>query len=250
MADKYDGNINSDLQPGMNFRDALFSPEMVIVPGGVFLMGSPVEEGGSSTERPQHSVCIAALAIGKYTVTFDEWDACVAAGGYSGYRPVDNWGRGRQPVIDVSWDDTQAYVAWLRNATGKHYRLLSEAEWEYAARAGSSTAFATGQSISKSQANFASNDGARSVGSYPANIFGLHDMPGNVWEWTQDCWNSSYDGAPSDGSAWISGDCHQRVARGGSWSGEVGYVRSALRFCGQAGIRSNALGFRVARALD
>lgn len=239
-----------DKAPRDTFQDLPIAPEMVIVPGGIFLMGAPADDDGLPNERPQHLVHIASLAIGKYTVTFDEWDAATAAGGCNGYRPAHNWGRGRQPVINVSWNDAQAYVAWLNHATGMRYRMLSEAEWEYAARAGTTTPFATGRSISRAQANFASNEGTRPVGSYSANAFGLHDMHGNVWEWTQDCWNPSYEGAPSDGSAWTSGDCNQRVARGGSWANAAEFSRSTFRFRGQTALRGNVKGFRVARILD
>lgn len=233
------------------FRDLPIAPEMVILPGGEFPMGScESDEISLVTERPQHRVRIRPVAVGKYPVTFEEWDACVEAGGGNGYRPPDNWGRGHQPVVHVNWDDAQAYVRWLSEASGKSYRLLSEAEWEYAARAGSATAYSTGQSIDTTQACFAHAQGALPVGSFPPNAFSLHDLHGNVWEWTQDCWNPSYDGAPCNGSAWLSGDCGQRIARGGSWSGEPSYARSAFRFNGQTGLRSNALGFRVARDLD
>lgn len=234
----------------MIFRDLPFAPELVSLPDGYFLMGTTEGEMiGLSTERPQHRVTIAPVAVGRYPVTFAEWDACLAAGG-STYRPPDNWGRGRQPVVHVNWHDAQAFARWLSEASGKRYRLLSEAEWEYAARAGTTTPYSSGQSIDGTQACFAHAGGALPVGSFPANAFGLCDMHGNVWEWTQDCWNPAYEGAPDDGSAWLSGDCGQRVARGGSWSGEVSYVRSAFRFNGQTGLRSNALGFRVARELD
>ena len=182
-------------------------------------MGSPpTEQGRDSDEGPQHTVTIGyRLAVGVYEVTFAEWDACVAAGGCNDYRPADRgWGRGARPVISVNWNDAQAYVTWLSRKTGKSYRLLSESEWEYVARAGTTTRYHTGDTITSSQANF--NVGRTvEVGSYPANAFGLHDVHGNVWEWTQDCWNGSYRGAPANGSAWESGICARRVVRGGSW---------------------------------
>ena len=195
-------------------------------------MGSPSSERERyDNEGPQHRVTIIdAFAVGKYEVTFEEWDACVSAGGCGGYRPDDEgWGRGRRPVINVSWEDAQRFVEWLREETGEPYRLLSEAEWEYVARAGTSTPFHTGGTISTSQANYDGNytygngregeyrERTVPVGSFGANAFGLHDVHGNVWEWVEDCWNDSYRGAPSDGSAWERGDCSSRVYRGGSW---------------------------------
>jgi formylglycine-generating enzyme required for sulfatase activity len=162
----------------------------------------------------------------------------------------------------VSWNDAHAYLAWLSAQTGRHYRLPSEAEWEYAARAGTSTPFSFGASISPQQANYdaavsyaGSATGTKQnkttpVGTYGANRFGLHDMHGNVWEWVEDCWNASYAGAPADGSAWHSGNCAQHVVRGGSWDSEPQTLRSALRYYQLGSIRQNTLGFRVARALD
>jgi formylglycine-generating enzyme required for sulfatase activity len=245
------------LQRGEKFRDCDRCPEMVVISAGEFTMGSPEsEEGRSADEGPQHKVRIARpLAAGKYEVTFDEWDACVAAGGCA-HKPEDQgWGRGRRPVINVSWDDAQAYVAWLAKKTGKSYRLLSEAEWEYAARAGTTTRYPWGDAPGTNRANF---DGSGSqwsgkqtapVGSFEANAFGLHDVIGNVWEWVQDCWNGSYNGAPADGRAWESGDCGQRVLRGGSWNDQPEDARAANRSRDRPGSRGNDLGFRVARTL-
>jgi formylglycine-generating enzyme required for sulfatase activity len=182
---------------------------MVALPGGTFLMGSPEgEEGRDADEGPQHEVTIRSFAIGKYEVTFEEWDACVAAGGCNGYQPDDRgWGRGRRPVINVSWDDAQAYMAWLAEATGKPYRLPSEAEWEYATRAGTTTRYAFGDEITEKEANFGGTVGKTTeVGSYPANAWGLHDIHGNVVEWVEDIWHNSYQGAPADGSAWTNGE--------------------------------------------
>jgi formylglycine-generating enzyme required for sulfatase activity len=239
---------------------------MVVVPPGSFMMGSPVSEKlRASDEGPQHRVTIPkAFAVGKYEVTFDEWDACVAAGGCNGYRPKDKlWGRGNRPVIHVSWDDAKAYVNWLSRKTGKRYRLLSESEWEYAARAGTITPFNTGRKITTDQANFDGNytygGSAKGenrkktlpVGSFPANGFGLHDLHGNVWEWVEDCWHESYAGAPSDGSAWTSGgDCGQRVLRGGSSHYEPRVLRSAFRHKSGTSSHYYLSGIRVARTLD
>ena len=207
---------------------------MVVVPTGSFMMGSSSsEKGRDSDEGPQHRVRIAQpFAVGVYEVTFAEWDACVSAGGCNGYGPADRgWGRGQRPVIYVSWNDAQAYVKWLSNKTGKRYRLLSEAEWEYVARAGTETPFHFGMTISKNQANYNRNYGAQTMeaGSFPSNGYGLHDVHGNVDEWVQDCWNDSYSGAPTDGSAWTSGDCSGRVLRGGSWDSEHRNLHSADR---------------------
>ena len=254
--------------PGSHFRDCDVCPEMVVVPPGSFMMGS---EKGRYGEKPVHRVTIVQpFAVGKYEVTFAEWDACVSGGGCNGYRPDDSgWGRGRRPVIHVSWDDAQAYVRWLSEETGEAYRLLSEAEWEYVARAGTRTAFHFGETISTGQANYdgsyvrisswsalygSGRKGAYrkktvAVGRFPANAFGLHDMHGNVWEWTEDCWNDDYQGAPADGGAWEMGDCSRRVLRGGSWTLTPGDLRSASRARNTAGNRYKVFGFRLARTL-
>ena len=190
------------------------------------------------------------LAVGKYEVTFEEWDACVAANGCAQRPSDDGWGRGRQPVINVSWQDAQQYVAWLSRRTGQRYRLLTEAEWEYAARAGTVTAYSFGTSISPSLANYAES-GLRQtqiVGRYPANGFGLHDVHGNVWEWVQDCYAATYYGAPSDAAEAVTGgDCSSRVLRGGSWGGPPQLLRSAHRNWSLPYFRFNLFGFRVAR---
>ena len=193
---------------------------------------------------------------GVYEVTFAEWDVCVGAGGCEGYRPEDEGlGRGRRPVINVSWEDAQTYVAWLSEETGSDYRLLSEAEWEYVARAGTETPWYWGEDLSgqcryangfdreltrklraedvriRVQPAFCSDgySGAAPVGSFEPNGFGLHDVSGNVWEWTDDCWNESHAGAPGDGSARKGGYCIPRVLRGGSWSNAPGLLRSPFR---------------------
>ena len=176
--------------------------------------------------------------------------------GCGGYRPGDRgWGRGSGPVIRVSWSDVQAYVAWLSGKTGEAYRLLSEAEWEYAARAGTTTRYHWGDDIGRNRANCVGDRCGDSweftapVGSFGANGFGLHDVHGNVWEWVEDCWNGSYAGAPSDGSAWESGNCDRRVLRGGSWVNIPRDLRAAVRGRIDTGDRSSISGFRVARTL-
>jgi len=228
-------------------------PEMVVVPAGSFMMGSPSSEAGrDDDEDPVHRVTIAySFAVGVFEVSFAQWDACVSDGGCNGYSPDDaGWGRGNRPVINVSWEDAQSYLKWLSAKTGKSYRLLSESEWEYAARAGTTTAYHFGGSIASSQANYGGNIGKTApVGSYPPNAFDLHDVHGNVLEWVQDCYNVNYTGAPVDGSAWQSGDCSRRVLRGGSWLNEPRFLRSALRGWITAGGRNSYFGFRVARTL-
>jgi formylglycine-generating enzyme required for sulfatase activity len=203
--------------------------------------------------------------VGQYEVTFDEWDACVKGGGcrsakieadLSGYKPPDaDRVRGRRPVVNVSWDDAQAYLAWLSKETKKTYRLLSEAEWEYVARARSTTPYWWGNAIGRDRANCShcgsdwDNKSTAPVGSFAANSFELYDTAGNVSEWVQDCWNESYEGAPKDGTAWISGNCGRRVVRGGSWYTGPVRLRSAFRDWAEPDYRLSAIGFRVARTL-
>ena len=241
------------------FRDCSTCPEMVVVPAGSFMMGSPdVEDGRTASEGPVHRVTMAEpFAAGVYEVTFEEWDHCVAEGGCGGYRPADyGFGRGKRPVVAVNWDDAQQYVSWLSTKTGQSYRLLSEAEWEYAARAGTATAYHTGESISTSQANFNGRWTGESfrgeplpVGAFPANAFGLHDVHGNVTEWVQDCWNGNYEAAPTGGDAWEVGDCSRRILRGCSYGDRASCLRSANRAGVEKGARSAAWGFRVALTL-
>jgi len=250
------------LDPGETFRDCDACPEMVVIPAGSFRMGSPSGEADrQDDEGPQHNVSIRAFALASTEVTFAQWDACVSDGGCR-HRPEDEgWGRGNRPVINVSWNDAQEYVRWLSRKTGEEYRLPSEAEWEYSARAGTTTRFSTGNCITTGQANFNGNYPANgcpkgqyrrrtvAVGSFSPNAFGLHDMHGNVWEWVQDCWNDSYRGAPSDGSAWMSGDCGRAVLRGGSWGYNGQDLRSAFRYRGPRDLRNDFTGFRPARSV-
>ena len=242
---------------GRKFRDCAGCPQMVVLPSGSFMMGSLSGEGFSD-ERPRHRVRIGyRFAVGVYEVTFAQWDACVSAGGCGGHRPDDSgWGRGNRPVRSVSWDDAQLYVRWLSERTGARYRLLSESEWEYVARAGTTTRYHWGDEIGHNRAN-CNGCGSRwddektaPVGSFSANAWGLYDVHGNVWEWVGDCWNDSYTGAPADGSAWARGDCAKRVLRGGSWSLSPRSLRSAYRFRYSTGFRLNYFfGFRIARTL-
>ena len=245
-----------------DFSDLLDSggegPEMVVVPAGAFRMGCLQRSGCSRDELPVREVAIPhRFALSKHEIAFADWDACVEAGGCDGYLPGDEgWGRGRRPVIHVNWGDAQSYVSWLSRSTGATYRLPSEAEWEYAARAGAETRYNWGDELGSEHANCRDEtcgDGYANTapaGSFPANAWGLHDMHGNVFEWVRDCWNgSTYEGAPSDGSAWVEGDCESSIIRGGAWSSSPENLRSANRVRDAKGDRGNNVGFRVARAL-
>ncbi|MGE0256713.1 MAG: SUMF1/EgtB/PvdO family nonheme iron enzyme [Alphaproteobacteria bacterium] len=279
----------TDISPGTKFRDCSACPEMVWLPRGTFTMGSPADEAGRrSDENPQRTVRIGHdLAVAVNEVTRGEFAAFVEATGYSagdrcgiltdgkwelttghGWRDPGYFQDDRHPVVCVDWYAANAYVSWLSRRTGRHYRLLSEAEWEYAARAGTATRYWWGASphVGCEMANVADQsmkdsypkipwavvcrDGyahTAPVGTYPANDFGLHDVAGNVVEWVEDCVTDSYVGAPSDGSAWTAGECDSRGLRGGSWSDTPPYFRSAARGMFDAGSRYSAVGFRVAR---
>ena len=269
------------------FRDCPECPELVVVPAGSFMMGSPESEAGRlDDEGPVHRVTLAApFAVGVHEVTRGEFARFVSATGYRAGDSCwtyedDEWAErsGRNwrspgflqgddhPVACVSWNDARAYVGWLSGETGASYRLLSESEWEYAARSGTRTARYWGESATD-QCRYANGADARTdfgwrtgcddgysrtapVGLFSANGFGLHDMAGNVWEWVEDCWNGSYAGAPTDRSAWESGDCSRRVLRGGSWGSSPWALRSADRSWYLTGLRSSYdVGFRVARTL-
>lgn len=243
------------MEPGETFRDCSDCPEMVVIPAGQFLMGSLAsEEGRSDNEKPVHLVDIKEpFALGKYEVRFAEWKRCVFARGCTHVPDHRGWGQGDRPVINVSWEDAQQYCGWLSEKTGSTYRLPSEAEWEYAARAGEPTAYFWGDAVGKNRANC---DGCGSqwddkktapVGSFKRNAFGLFDMHGNVSEWVEDSWHDTYNDAPSDSSAWLSDDPNaDRVVRGGSWFSGARSVRSAYRFRYEPGFRHFNLGFRCA----
>jgi formylglycine-generating enzyme required for sulfatase activity len=246
------------LNPLSSFREcAANCPEMIVLPSGEFTMGSPGNERGRySNEGPPHKVVFAKLfAVSRFEVTFDDWDACAAYGDCDPRISDMGWGRGRRPIMNIDWNDSRNYAAWLSRVTGKSYRLPSEAEWEYAARAGSVTAYFWGDEIGSGNANCANCsskwDGAETapVGSFPANRFGLHDMHGNLWEWVEDCYLNSYAEAPADGSPWTARGCSDRVVRGGSWENEALFLRSAYRSWGPPQTRNPVLGFRVARTL-
>jgi formylglycine-generating enzyme required for sulfatase activity len=244
-------------KPGSEFKEcANGCPVMVALPPGKFMMGSRENRSDPDTGgHLQREVTITKpFAVSKFEVTFDNWDTCVAA---TACREVpDSWGRGGMPVINVSWRDAKQYVGWLSRSTGKDYRLLSEAQWEYGARAGSMTRYSWGDDPGKGNANC---DGCGSrwdlqqtapVGSFQPNAFGLYDMHGNVWEWVEDVWHSSYEGAPTDGSAWLEGgDPSFRVVRGGSWRNETDLISAAVRVERHINVGFDTLGFRVARSL-
>ena len=261
--------------PGRIFRDCEVCPEMVVVPPGSFMMGSPdAEAGRDSDEGPQHRVTIDyAFAVGVYEVTFAASDACAREGGCDGHEPGDGgWGRGRRPVINVSWNDAWRYADWLTAQTGEEYRLLSEAgvgsTWRARGRRRRGPgARASGSSVSTRMDTMRLDmqntrfPGIRSVAGTGRRIrrrwvhigptaSGLYDVLGNVWEWVDDCWNSNYEGAPFDGSAWYVGDCSRRVLRGGSWFSEPDGLRSAERVGGSAGNRGSSGGFRLARTIN
>jgi formylglycine-generating enzyme required for sulfatase activity len=244
--------------PGFSFRDCTTGcPEMIVLPGGTFTMGAPPQESArKANEGPQHSVTIAPFAVGKFEVTYEEWFACASDGGCA--TTPKPWafkkGNEKHPAVAINWNDAQEYLQWLSARTGKTYHLLSEAEWEYAARGGTSTAYDWGDAADRSRAQYGSNmlvpgAGTAPVGSFAPNAYGLYDMAGNAAEWTQDCVNPDYTNAPSDGSAWITGECSLRRVRGGSWEDGLADMRSAAR----DGFRQNqnwqSIGFRVARNL-
>ncbi len=231
-------------------------PQMIVVPAGSFTMGSPgTENGHDPRESPQHKVTIAQpFAVSKLPITFDDWDACVSVGGCP--HNSDSFGRGTMPAINVTWEEAERYAAWLSLMTGAPYRLLSEAEMEYAARAGTTTAYPWGDEIGKGNANCKSCgsewDGRQTspVGSFKPNAFGLFDMQGNVFQWVEDCSQDSHDGAPGDGSARTSANCKRHVVRGGSWYDIPDYLRSANRSrVDPSDSRDDDLGFRIARTL-
>lgn len=235
-----------------------YCPQMTVIPSGSFTMGAPPDESGEdASARPHHIVTIAKpFAVSTYQVTFDEWGTCVA---YGDCAPKDDngWGSGTRPVIFVTWKDAETYVVWLSKMTGKSYRLLSEAEYEYVMRAGSQAAYPWGDQIEKNNADC---DGCGSqwddkqtapVGSFAPNRFGLHDMTGNVWEWVEDCLHTDYGGAPNDGSAWTKdGICGTRIQRGGGYDSPIPLLRSFFRNWNATDNADKDFGFRVTRTLS
>ena len=244
-------------EPGTVFRDCDECPELVVVPAGTFRMGD-LSGGGDVDEGPVRTVELARhFALARYETTFAEWDTCVAAGACRHGVSDIGLGRDRRPVMLVTWRDAQAYVRWLSELTGKAYRLPSEAEWEYAARAGSATRFPWGDEIGRGHANCEEcgmpweDPRTAPVGTFPANAFGIHDMVGNVYEWVADCGRDSYEGAPSDGSARgpVDGSCMWRMMRGGSWCSLPRASRPANRVKVPDAFHDIHVGFRVARTL-
>jgi len=249
---------------GSTLRDCDLCPELVALPAsGSFMFGAPENEPGrDASETPQIEVTFAKpFAIGVYEVTYDEWAACLADGGCNGHEPQDlGWGEGRRPVINVSYQDTKAYLAWLSGKTGQTYRLPSESEWEYAARAGTTTPFSFGESVRIDNANFnaqypynnAPTERFRNqtleVGSFAPNEFGLFDVHGNAWEWTADCWRPNHTGANTEGSP-VGGACSSRTIKGGGWNSGGFRLRSSHRRSSNAQDRTPYTGFRVVRDL-
>ncbi len=247
---------------GDMFRDCVSCPDMAVIASGAFTMGPIGADAARTGEGPAQKVTIAAgYAISTQEVTFAQWDACVADGGCAGHKPFDfGWGRGEQPVVGVSYKDAERYAAWLTEKTGHAYRLPSEAEWEFAARAGTATAFSFGDDLSADAANY---DGRfvykgkkgrwighpQPAGAHPANAFGLYDMHGNVWEWTADCWAASLAGVPADGAP-RAGACSRRVLKGGAFNTGGWRLRAAHRIGKPASVREMEIGFRLVRALD
>ncbi len=237
---------------GSAFHDCADCPEMVVVGPGSFIMG----QYGVRRSSPPHQVTIGrGFSIGRYDVTFDEYDACVADHGCQGPTRDYGWGRGRRPVVDISWDDAVVYAAWLSHRTGRRYRLPSEAEYEYAMRAGSTDAFWFGNDIGRNAANCNGcgsawdNRMTAPVGSFAPNAFGIYDAVGNISRWVQDQWHANYDGAPTDGSVWANGDPLRRVIRGGSWFNGPDFLHSAYRNADTSRVRNGKIGFRIARDL-
>ena len=268
-------------RPSESFRDCPQCPELLVVPAGTYLMG---KDGGAKREGPAHRVTIgSAFAIGKYEATFDEWEVCIEEGGCKvmimgpaplGKREVSfaewkacltddqcqalpddhKWGRGRHPVMNINFSEAEDFVRWLSRKTGHVYRLPTEAEWEYAARGGTSTAYSWGDEVGSDNANCRTCAPTKShktfpVGSYKPNPFGLYDVHGNVWEWVQDCWYPSHEGAPADGSARLADTCKYRTTRSGSWYYVSTNVRSTYRARFNPRAFSYGIGLRVLREL-
>jgi formylglycine-generating enzyme required for sulfatase activity len=284
------------LKAGDTIVECARCPEMVVIPAGEFMMGSPENETDrDDSEGPRHRVTIAkAFALGRFELTVEQFAAFADETGHDAgnvcdvwqdgtfdERPGNSWRKpnfaqtGRHPAPCLSWDDAKAYLAWLSRRTGRTYRLPTEAEWEYAARAGSATRFHFGDGDKEycgfgngvDQAALAGVPGAREkgwkalpcddafaftapVGSFAPNAFGLHDSHGNVFEWVEDCWNDNFTGAPADGRAWLTGDCSIRVQRGGAWGYPRDYLRIAVRGRQGQGYRYINAGMRVARELS
>jgi formylglycine-generating enzyme required for sulfatase activity len=236
---------------GPEFKDCPTCPAMIPLPAGTFTMGSNTSD---PSEKPAHTVAIKApFAIGKYEVTVQQWNACAEAGACVKTSPASGSNAGA-PIRDVSWDDAQQYLKWLSTSSGQAYRLPTEAEWEYAARGGTSTRYWWGEQMANGKANCKecgppwSADAPANVGSFAANGYGLHDTSGGVWEWVADCWHNSFKDAPSDSRAWDQAACTVRVIRGGSWREGAAYMVASTRFKYDASVRHSQNGFRVVRS--
>ncbi|HSU05593.1 MAG TPA: SUMF1/EgtB/PvdO family nonheme iron enzyme [Acetobacteraceae bacterium] len=232
---------------GREFRDCENCPIMVAIPAGEFTMGSNADP----SERPIHRVHVRPFAIGKFELSVAEWQACVDAGACT-YKPASHDANpGRRPMANLSWEDAAQYLRWLEKITGKPYRLLTEAEWEYAARAGTATRYAWGEEVRPGRADCEgcgpTHDRARpaDLGSFPPNAWGLYDMEGNIAEWVDDCWHSSYQGAPAGGEAWRSASCGTHVLRGGSWNNPPSDITVSSRNFYDGNVRYPGNGMRV-----
>jgi formylglycine-generating enzyme required for sulfatase activity len=251
------------LRPKDSFKECDACPEMVVVPKGSFTMGTPVTEVDRyKGEDPLHRVTLARpFAVGRFSISFDEWDACLADGGCDGNKGDDHgFGRGRMPAQGISFDAAKSYLAWLSRKVGRTYRLPSESEREYFTRAGTTTPFWFGKTISSQNANYSAgtpyangprgvnSKGPAVVDSYAPNPFGLYQVHGNVWEWTEDCSNKRYtEDTPTDGAAWLEGDCTKRMVRGGLWDWSADKSRSGHRYAAYFG---SGYSFRVVRTLN
>ncbi len=245
------------------FKDCETCPEMIIIPSGSFVMGSPKDEiGHVHDEEPQIEVSVPRFALARFETTWDDWEICVKAGACSADNDDQGWGKGLRPVSTIDLQDTQSYISFLNDKTSRAYRLPTESEWEYSARSGTKTPFSFGETLSTDQANFDGNgvygSGVKGIyrqktvdaGSFPANPFGLFDMNGNVWEWVQDCYVNTLASTPIDGSAHLVEDCSRLVVRGGSYDNYPRAARSSLRHYMGPEVQEIDLGFRVARTLN
>ncbi len=254
--------IEQALRPKDSFKECEACPEMVVVPKGSFIMGTPLSEiDRYKGEDPLHQVTLARpFAVGRFTISFDEWDACLADGGCDGNKGDDKFGRGRMPAQGISFDAAKSYLAWLSRKVGRTYRLPSESEREYFTRAGTTTAFWFGNTISSMNASYTAGTpyghgprgvdakGPAVVDSYAPNPFGLYQVNGNVMEWTEDCYNKRYtEDTPTDGAPWLEGDCIKRMVRGGLWNWSADKSRSGYRDDNHF---STGNSFRVVRTLN
>jgi formylglycine-generating enzyme required for sulfatase activity len=256
--------IEQSLKPADSFKECDVCPEMVMVPKGSFTMGTPASEPQREPgEDPQHRVTLAQpFAVGRFSISFDEWDACLADGGCDDFKGSDGgFGRGRLPAAGITFAAAKSYLGWISKKVGRTYRLPSESEREYFARAGTTTPFWFGNTISAKQANYATvssynnagnidihDNGPRLVDSYTPNKFGLYQVHGNVREWTEDCYNKRYtQDKPGDGSPWLDGNCTKRMARGGYWLDLPDKIRSGARYGTDT---AAGLSFRVVRTLN